>query len=940
MTARPSRDPLPAFTIAANNYLAFATVWADSYRRHHPGAEVYVALADRRDPRLDYGRFPFRTLFLEDLRLPCIESLAFRYTVLELATAVKPMVFRYLRDGLGHDRAVYFDPDILVCDRLHEVERTLARHPLALTPHLTAPLDNEHRPSERQVRMMGVYNLGFCAFRLDEVTKPFLGWWERRLERFCLVDPWHGNFVDQSWMDFAPAFLDDVAILRSPVLNVAYWNLPQRKLEERGGRFFVDGEPLGFIHFSGLDLEDLSTISRHQDRLPRRELGGAEPLLVTYRERVHAAGHRDLARIEYGFDHFEPGHLPIPLFLRRQLLRLDPHARRFRKPFDREHPDDYFAWLAESLDFELGSLNRAALALWESRPELVQRFPAVCHRDLPDFLEWLLDEGGGERAGLPPALLAGRVGGSRARARRPYQQEPLRSLVRLTRPEHPDWLEVVDLGSPGSWLSVLVETFPGAPADAPALTRVAMLLWERHRALQRTFPDPLGEDALELGRWIAVRGAAELGLSAEIVRAHAERLPAATASAPVREVGSLAPSDQPSAAVSPRSAASTNEARHSLRRVGVFGVTLLAPFHADSARALMAKELEQALREAGVAHRLVDLDHDFLGNCIEGLFAPPEGCELPVVLGCVDLRLAPWVLGWLPAAASQGGRRVGYVDWDFEALPPLYAERLGQWDEIWAPSEHSRAALAAATDLPVRVVPPPVTPLPAADAPSIPLAPDRAWFAARFRADDPLQLDDPWTLLAALRVLARARPDLAPALALRVDGLGDASNAASAAAETLAALRAEAAGLPLELLHGGIRDAAWAAILAQAMAFVSLHRARSHGPDLVHALRAGLPVVATDYGGTRDLLDEETGFPVRYFAWSVGRSLGPVPGTMPCALADAEHAAARMAEVLDDPVAARARAEAGRERAEARFGISAAAARLLAELDRIRDGLG
>lgn len=939
MTRAGSRAT-PAFSIAANNYLALATVWAESYRHHHPDAEVYVCLADRRDPRIDYRRFPFETLFLDDLPFAHLESLAFRYDILELSTAVKPTVFRHLRDALGHDRALYFDPDILVTDRLAEVEEALDGHQAVLTPHLAQPLDNQHRPSERQIRMMGVYNLGFAGLRLDATTTDFLAWWEQRLDRFCLVDPWHGTFVDQGWMDFAPAFLERVAILRSPRLNVAYWNLPQRRLVGPPEAPTIDGRPLGFFHFSGIDLEDLSTISRHQDRLPP---GGSEEvraLFAEYRRRVLAADHRELEKIPYGYAHFEPGHLPVPVFLRRELLRLDPHARRFSRPFDRSAPDEYFAWLTAPLEFRHGTLNRAALALWESRPELVARFPDVCHDHLPDFVRWLRTDRGGIDTGLPPEMFESiAVRSDPAAGHHAYQQEPLRVFVHLTRPESPEWIEAVDLAEPGSWRDQLLETFPGAPAGAAALTRLAMVLWERHRGLQRAFPDPLGDDALPLARWIADRGGEQLGLADELTREHARRLPADVAGASAREVV-LATAPDSSARTAQQGAGGTTRSAAAPRAAeGVFGVSLLARFRSEPESARFARGHAAALAEAAVPHTVIDLDADLLGGSVEGLFAPPEGCQLPVLLTHVGLRLAPWVFGWLPAASIQGGRRIGYLDWEFEAVPPHYAQRLDQWDELWTPSEHSRAAVAAATRLPVRLVRPCV-PRPAAGGePPIDLAQDRPWLVASFRADDPLEREDPWTLLSALRNLKRLRPGLELGLVLRVEGLGDPSNPASPAAETLAALEAEAADVPLRIHHGRLDRASWTAVVERAAGFVSLHRTTSVGYPLIEALHAGIPVVATDYGGSRDYLDEETGYPVRGFAWSIGRSLGPVPGSMPCALADPEDAARRIADLLEDPAEGRRRALRGRERVRQRYSTAASGARLLRELDRVRDEL-
>ena len=120
--------PLDAFTISSNNYLGMARIFGESYLEHHPGSQVYVCLVDQLDERVPYADLPFEIIAADDLGIPEFQNLAFRCDILELNTAVKPFVFKYLRDEVGLDRVFYFDPDILVHDRLGGLEEVLASH--------------------------------------------------------------------------------------------------------------------------------------------------------------------------------------------------------------------------------------------------------------------------------------------------------------------------------------------------------------------------------------------------------------------------------------------------------------------------------------------------------------------------------------------------------------------------------------------------------------------------------------------------------------------------------------------------------------------------------------------------------------------------------------------------------------------------------------------
>ncbi len=395
-----------ACTIAANNYLALAEVFARTYLEHHPGARLFLCIADTPDPRVRYEDLPFTVVFAEDLGIPRFRSMAFRYNLLELNTAVKPFFLKHLRDTEGIDRAFYFDPDIRIYQHLEAAERALSDHQVVLTPHITEPLDNDHTPSEIRIRSCGVYNLGFLGIALDDGTSSFLDWWADRVHAHCYSDLPAGLFVDQSWMEFAPTFLDRVAILRDPGLNVAYWNLPHRKLHRTGSDWSIDDRPLGFFHFSGMRLDDLEEISRYQDRLTLADRPEIRPLFEGYRDEVLAAGHARYQEIEYGYGRFSDG-AKIGPATRKGLLEEDPEGSRWSDPFDASDPQGYRSWLDGAQLHPGGRLPRAALLLWRLRPDVQAAFPEPEGRDIARFVEWLFTRPPEELLGLAPEHFGG-----------------------------------------------------------------------------------------------------------------------------------------------------------------------------------------------------------------------------------------------------------------------------------------------------------------------------------------------------------------------------------------------------------------------------------------------------------------------------------------------------------------------------------------------------
>jgi glycosyltransferase involved in cell wall biosynthesis len=262
-------------TIIARNYVAHARVLAESFRAFHPTGTCSVLVIDDPTGFIDPAEEPFELLTIGEIDLPDPERMAAWYDVMELSTAVKPWLLRHLLERPEVDSVAYLDPDIRIFASLEEIERRAQRHDVVLTPHFDKPLPRDGRkPSEEDILIAGTYNLGFIALRAGETADSLLDWWSERLETHCLNEPEVGRFVDQRWIDLAPGLWSNIDVLRDPAFNVAYWNLPTRRLEDDdGGGYRVDGRPLRFFHFSGFDPRRPEELSRHQNTAELRNHG-------------------------------------------------------------------------------------------------------------------------------------------------------------------------------------------------------------------------------------------------------------------------------------------------------------------------------------------------------------------------------------------------------------------------------------------------------------------------------------------------------------------------------------------------------------------------------------------------------------------------------------------------------------------------------------------
>lgn len=385
-----------ACTIVARNYLPHARVLARSFLEHNPGARFATLVIDDREHSTGDGE-PFEVVHLDEL-IPDraeLHLLAAYYDVMELATAVKPLLLMHLLKQSG-EAVMYLDPDIQVYAPLDPVQTGVEQEPIVLTPHSLVPFPRDGlRPTEAEILGAGVYNLGFIA--VSHGSEDFLRWWWERLQRDAIVDPARMLFTDQRWIDFVPGMFPHV-LLKDPGLNVAYWNLHGRTVQASATGYLVDGHPLRFFHFSGYSPFAPDVLSKHTGDHPRVRLSDSEAvsaLAHAYGQRLLAEGLVHAGGPSYGWGVAEGGG------------RLDAPARRaYREAVLKAEaagiplgllPDPFApgggavlsAWLAAPVAGRpWKSVGRYLQAVYDMRPDLQAAFPESAKGSEQQFRDW------------------------------------------------------------------------------------------------------------------------------------------------------------------------------------------------------------------------------------------------------------------------------------------------------------------------------------------------------------------------------------------------------------------------------------------------------------------------------------------------------------------------------------------------------------------------
>jgi glycosyltransferase involved in cell wall biosynthesis len=396
-----SHKPSAVCTIASKNYLSMVRVFSKSMARTNPGIPIYVLLVDQVENKFDPAEEPYHLITIGELdNIPDPNLFFFKYDIIELNTAVKPYFLEYLLRKYKFEKVCYFDPDICVFSRLDCLWDLLDVNAMVVTPHITAPYQDDRHPNEIEINLAGMFNLGFIGVSNVPVTAEFLHWWKIRMYDYCYMNPSAGMHVDQNWVNFAPVMQDGVFILRDPAYNIAYWNLHERgnRLRFDNEKLYIDHRPAVFFHFSGLDPVDIEVISKHQDRYGLSNFPNIRPLFEYYRNLLNSENFAKIRQWPYAFDKFDNG-VTVPHVARSLYSQLSrEEMQRFGNPFSTSRPYSYYSWINQQAD---GSgvghrpiLTRLQMEIYRVRTDLQKAFPDPLGGDRERYANWIQENAG------------------------------------------------------------------------------------------------------------------------------------------------------------------------------------------------------------------------------------------------------------------------------------------------------------------------------------------------------------------------------------------------------------------------------------------------------------------------------------------------------------------------------------------------------------------
>ena len=236
------------FTSICANYLHKARTLAESAKKHISDLIFIVCMLENEmKSNFDCEHFD-EVILAKDAWEGNFERFIFKHKLVEASTSVKGQFLKYLLNRFADEKyLLYVDPDSYVYSDFFELRKALDEHPIVLCPHLLMPGNIDMEISSMK---HGTFNLGFLAINNSKEAKKFVDWWASRLYLYCYDDIPNGIFTDQRWVDLAPSFYD-VKIFKHHGYDFAIWSLLGCDITIRNDEYYVNGDPLRFIHFSG-----------------------------------------------------------------------------------------------------------------------------------------------------------------------------------------------------------------------------------------------------------------------------------------------------------------------------------------------------------------------------------------------------------------------------------------------------------------------------------------------------------------------------------------------------------------------------------------------------------------------------------------------------------------------------------------------------------------
>ena len=256
----------------------------------------------------------------------------------------------------------------------------------------------------------------------------------------------------------------------------------------------------------------------------------------------------------------------------------------------------------------------------------------------------------------------------------------------------------------------------------------------------------------------------------------------------------------------------------------------------------------------------------------------------------------------LAGHSPSGAYNIICPQWELGIYPDEWSEQLNRFDEVWAPSLFVFECLRRSTSKPVFHLPLSVqVELNSFLGRRYFRLPESAYlflFCFDFRSFTDRK--NPLAVVEAFERVCDARSKDNIHLVIKLHGAESVGRGQFAAEQFFSELNQSGARDKIIVIDDVFTDNEIKNLIRCCDCFVSLHRSEGFGRGIAEAMFLGKPVVATEYSGNLDFMNERNSCLVRYQLVDVGKDRYPYWENQVWAEPDIEHAVLHMLRLVDD----------------------------------------
>ncbi|WP_431125049.1 glycosyltransferase family 4 protein [Variovorax paradoxus] len=360
------------------------------------------------------------------------------------------------------------------------------------------------------------------------------------------------------------------------------------------------------------------------------------------------------------------------------------------------------------------------------------------------------------------------------------------------------------------------------------------------------------------------------------------------------------------------------------------GANVLGHFCYPSGLRVSVESMTQAMALVGIQTSLRDLRTDAMDDPNHLRFDGPEVYDVTIIHAQPEPFFTQAYARADVSERAPRTYRIAYWYWEFDTIPESWDESARQVDEVWAATEFVARGLRKRLSIPVRTLFPGVqlAPFEVRDRAYFGLEEGRFAFLFTFHMVSVMERKNPLGLIRAFKM---AFPDDEQVTLILKTSFGDRHPV------QFQELCDAAAGANIVVINQVYSPNDVLSLMEACDVYVSLHRSEGLGLTMAEAMLMGKPVIATNFSGNVDFMDDSNSLLVPYELVKLSEPIPPYDdAALEWAEPSTEHAARLMRRVYDDQGWARELGARAKASAETNLSLYSAGQRIARRLDEIK----